>query len=657
MMRRKIWHILVLSACVIAVCCWLSVSLSNDTALAQGQYKDAAFDELIGLAEKNGGVSVVVGLNSDFVPVGELAGERRSDQQERFEVAKDQIFERLSTFKLENVKRLGPIPYFAATLDAPALKALRESPDVKFIRQQRHLAPTLAESTVVIGAPTAWQMGFTGEGSVVAVLDTGIDSTHPFFAGKIVSEACFSTTSAADNTVSICPSGSGSSFSPNSALPCNFTSICSHGTHVGGIAAGNQATGNLHGVARSAQVVAIQVFSRNTVTNNVDGFDTDIISGLARVLELKQAGMNIASANLSLGDRSRNLTHCDDTLPDMKAAIDNLRSVGVATVFSSGNQGFTDAIGFPACISSAVSVGSTDDGTFGTVDLVSSFSNSASILDLLAPGQTIMSSVPGGSFANMTGTSMAAPHVSGAIAVLHQRLPAASVSDLVSILKTSGRSIVDTRNTIAKPRIDLGRAVCYSTAIAGRNISGQLLTTDCSLATGARFDAFAFDGTAGQRISISLDAGFDSFLSLRDTRGRVLVENDNGGVGNNARIPATSGYFILPETGAYTIYATSTALAATGSYSLRVDAAPLVSITGRVTTPSGLALRNAVVTLTDQTGAARRSTTSSFGVYSFDSVAIGESYILSGSSKRYRFAPKTMFINENLTNVDFIGLE
>ena len=101
--------------------------------------------------------------------------------------------------------------------------------------------------------------------------------------------------------------------------------------------------------------------------------------------------------NLSLGG-GKYSANCDSE-PE-KPAIDNLRSAGIATVVASGNDGYRDSISAPACISSAVSVGSTTDS-----DTVSSFANLASILSLLAPGSSINSSVPGGGFAVWSGTS------------------------------------------------------------------------------------------------------------------------------------------------------------------------------------------------------------------------------------------------------------
>lgn len=84
---------------------------------------------------------------------------------------------------------------------------------------------------------------------------------------------------------------------------------------------------------------------------------------------------------------------------------------------------------------------------------------------------------------------------------------------------------------------------------------------------------------------------------------------------------------------------------------------PTVSITGRVTTPTGQGLRNAVVSLVDSTGVRRTATTSSFGIYTFSGIPAGAGYSLAVASKRYRFSPRIFDITENLTGVDFTGLE
>ena len=80
-------------------------------------------------------------------------------------------------------------------------------------------------------------------------------------------------------------------------------------------------------------------------------------------------------------------------------------------------------------------------------------------------------------------------------------------------------------------------------------------------------------------------------------------------------------------------------------------------VSGRVTTPSGIGLRNAVVSLTDSLGVARTATTSSFGLYSFGDVPVGVTYTITVSSRRYRFTPRTVNVNGTLTGIDLIGLE
>ncbi len=84
---------------------------------------------------------------------------------------------------------------------------------------------------------------------------------------------------------------------------------------------------------------------------------------------------------------------------------------------------------------------------------------------------------------------------------------------------------------------------------------------------------------------------------------------------------------------------------------------PTISISGRVTTPFDQGLRNVVVTLIDSSGLRRRATSSSFGVFSFEGVLPGDTYIITVTSKRYRFEPKIILVSGSLTNVDFRGLE
>ena len=107
-------------------------------------------------------------------------------------------------------------------------------------------------------------------------------------------------------------------------------------------------------------------------------------------------------------------SNCDDS--PLKPVIDNLRSFGIATVVATGNDSRRDAIAYPACISSTISVGSTFKS--GTIDTF--WTNAAPFMTFFAPGTRIVSSVPLGLFQAHSGTSMAAPHVAGVMAVLRQ---------------------------------------------------------------------------------------------------------------------------------------------------------------------------------------------------------------------------------------------
>ena len=151
--------------------------------------------------------------------------------------------------------------------------------------------------------------------------------------------------------------------------------------------------------------------------------------------------------NLSLGEGQFS-SNCDGE--PYKPIIDNLRSVGIAAVAASGNDGSANAMSAPACISTAVSVASTTKS-----DGVSWFSNVTPFLSLFAPGDPILSSVPGGGYASYQGTSMAAPHVTGAWAALKQAAPSASVDEILAALTQSGKPITDPRNGVVKPRVRL----------------------------------------------------------------------------------------------------------------------------------------------------------------------------------------------------------
>jgi subtilisin family serine protease len=350
--------------------------------------------------------------------------------------------------------RYRTVPYVALDISPAGLAELETaSADVvRVVEDQLHF-PTLAQSVPLIQGDQAWAVGYDGTGTSIAIIDTGVDSSHPFLAGKVVAEACFSTTIPGLAT-STCPNGTDQQLGAGSAVPCSHPD-CLHGTHVAGIAAGDGASAGqtFSGVAKGADIVAVQAFSivsdaSSCATGSCLGaFTSDIIAALEHVYSLASA-RNIAAVNMSLGSATTFNAPCD-TQP-YKPVIDNLRAIGVATVIAAGNGSATSGLSAPGCISSAVSVGSTDKS-----NVVSSFSNVASFLSLFAPGGAITSSVPGGTFRAFNGTSMATPHVAGTWAVIRQAAPSAGVGLILDTLRQTGLPITDTRpgGTATIPRV------------------------------------------------------------------------------------------------------------------------------------------------------------------------------------------------------------
>jgi subtilisin family serine protease len=393
---------------------------------------------------------------------------------------------------------LSPVPGVRALVTVEELQTLYDKGLIVAFDIDGVEFPDLVDSAsdALIGSDSMSSLwGVDGTGTTVAILDTGVYLNHLAFAGRIVSQACYTN----DNS---CPGGSNASTAAGSGAACTGPKTdvdtgaitgwpCDHGTHVAGIAVGSwvpsgPVPGNNtaappegwhSGVAPGANLLAIRIANNNGGAN-----PSNYVLAWNRVAALANT-LNIVSANLSFGPTNSPATApCDGTWAEGVTAISNLVSVNVAPTKSSGNDWWVDAVGSTACISNYITVGNTTKN-----DTVSNSSNfRASLLDLQAPGTGIVaasgvSGIPGqpqagplgspaqGSteFESKTGTSMAAPQVAGAWALARQLLPNANVATIRNLFRATGVLVADNRvcaggvicsSGLAVPRLDLQAA-------------------------------------------------------------------------------------------------------------------------------------------------------------------------------------------------------
>src|SRR3989454_1299286 len=419
---------------------------THDRALAEGEVR----------------VLVELALPSGRFVEGALTTQARAVYRQEITDTASRVLSRLTQYPHRVARRYLTVPLIALEVGPAALQELEAARFlIKRVVEDRIHTPVLIDSVPLIGADQAWAQGFDGTGFVVAVLDSGVDSAHPFLAGKVVEEACYSTTSGHQSTT-LCPNGANEQIGPGAGVYCPLElEGCWHGTHVAGIAAGNGTPSDLPiwGVGRGANLMSVQVFSQINGFRDCGGappclgaYTSDILAALEHVNDLR-ATYAFAAVNMSLGGGLFSAT-CDDE--PYKPFIDNLRSAGIATVVAAGNDGSTDQLSAPACVSTAVSVGATTKD-----DQVAYYSNVAPFLSLFAPGDEIISSFPGGGFEFASGTSMASPHVAGTWAVLKQAVPAASVDEILGALTGTGTMITDPRagTGTTRPRIQVDLAL------------------------------------------------------------------------------------------------------------------------------------------------------------------------------------------------------
>ena len=379
----------------------------------------------------------------------------------------------------------------------------------------------LAESTAQIGAPEVWQKGDTGQGVDVAVLDTGIDTAHPDLAGQVAASE---------------------SFVPGESIEDGK----GHGTHVASTIAGSGAAsaGKEQGVAPGARLHIGKVLGN-------DGFGQEswIISGM----EWATRDQHARIVNMSLG-----ADPTDGTDP-MSVAVDQLSAeTGALFVISAGNAGpGAYSVGTPGAADAALTVGAVDSG-----DVLAFFSSQGPRLgdralkpDLTAPGVDILAARSHyidegeGSYVSMSGTSMAAPHVAGAAALLAAEHPGLTGRQLKDALVSTTRATPDVNAYQGGTgRLDAAAAAGTSVFATGSANFGYPDYPHAPAGDVSRVITYTNVGATPVTLALS------SSLELITLSARQLTVPANG----TAAVTATTSFDDVPADQAFSGYVTAT---------------------------------------------------------------------------------------------------
>lgn len=232
----------------------------------------------------------------------------------------------------------------------------------------------------ITGARRIWP-STQGENTVVAIIDTGIDYNHPDLKGNIID---------------------GISFVSGEK---DYMDLNGHGTHVAGTIA---ARGRILGMAPQSKILAIKVLGK-------DGSGTyqSICQGLEYARRWRgKKGETVNVINMSLGGPQ------DES--SLHREIKQATKAGITVVCAAGNEGDgrsdTPEVDYPAYYPETIAVGAVDMQTG-----IANFSNSNDHIDITAPGVETYSTYPGGKYVKLSGTSMATPHITGAVALIYAR--------------------------------------------------------------------------------------------------------------------------------------------------------------------------------------------------------------------------------------------
>ncbi|MDM8561565.1 Calx-beta domain-containing protein [Candidatus Parabeggiatoa sp. HSG14] len=428
-------------------------------------------------------------------------------------IAQDYVFRNLPAGSFELKHQYSHVPALAGIITQAALNVLENHPQVFSVYWDRKEKIQLADSVPLIKADQVHALiptPYTGQGITIAVLDTGIDTDHQDFpVGTIVDQKCY--------TQNWCPPiPPSSSYSAESLNAEDDHNGGGHGSHVAGII-----TSPL-GVAPDAKIIAVKVCDWSGSCDL-----SDSIAGLNWV-HANLGTQPVQIVNMSLGGGTYNSV-CDTSDQGRADAIDLLVGTGVTVFAASGNSGESTNIMSPACINNTIAVGATYENSYPTlppwssanncddsganIDQIACFSNSNSLVDIVAPGAMIASSDNFGTSVTspmsmvLGGTSQAAPTAAGVAALMLEANSSLTPTCIKTILKNTGTNVTDSKNGLSFPRIDALNAVNmarqtlqFSAANYSVNENGNSITINVTRTGGSygivNVDYATADGTA-----------------------------------------------------------------------------------------------------------------------------------------------------------------
>lgn len=318
-------------------------------------------------------------------------------------------------------------PFASMSLTPPDIHKVAKDPSIVKIWRDRPVHTCLDASASIISAPQAWQAGFTGRGVRIAIVDTGVDVNHPALAGRIAAT--------------------------HDATGEGFGDSNGHGTHVAGIAAGNDS--RYRGIAPEATMLAAKVmgaFGSGSTSWAMAGVEWAVANG-AQVI------------NLSLGSDGA----CDGSDP-LSKTCDAAVARGIVVCVAAGNTGpLAGSVGSPGCARGVITIGASTDN-----DKIADFSSRGPTADgrpkpdVLFPGHNIISARARGTkmgnpindaFTEASGTSMACPHASGAAALILQARPGITPSQVKDLLMSSTADLGLPPNVQGAGRADVYAAI------------------------------------------------------------------------------------------------------------------------------------------------------------------------------------------------------